>query len=272
MACLIPPGSFPRSATGSPQGSANNMLKVTPVRAFTDNYIWLIHSPRDAARVVAVDPGDAKPVERMLADRELALAGMLMTHHHGDHVGGVTELLQNRRFRSTDRPARPFPAIPNDCVKAIAPSSGAGSGIQVLDVPGHTAGHIAYVGHGARVLRRHAVQRRLRPPVRGHGGTNAHFAVQTGGAACRNFGVLRPRVHLEQFEIRPGGGARQFGGRGVPVPNAWNYGRRDEATIPSDIRQERNVNPFLRCDDETVKQAAEAMRAAGYRDNLKYSP
>ena len=61
------------------------MLQVTPVRAFTDNYIWLIHSPRDAHAVVAVDPGDAAPVERTLAERELTLCGLLLTHHHADH-------------------------------------------------------------------------------------------------------------------------------------------------------------------------------------------
>ena len=47
------------------------MLQVTPVRAFADNYIWLIHSPRDASQVVAVDPGDAAPVERALRERNL---------------------------------------------------------------------------------------------------------------------------------------------------------------------------------------------------------
>ena len=68
------------------------MLQVTPVRAFSDNYIWLIHSPRDASRVVAVDPGDADPVERTLVERNLSLAGVLITHHHFDHVGGVSGL------------------------------------------------------------------------------------------------------------------------------------------------------------------------------------
>src|SRR5690606_1434589 len=79
----------------APLGSGT-MLQVTPVRAFTDNYIWLIHSPADPARVVAVDPGDASPVERTLAERNLTLAGILITHHHGDHVGGVADLLRNR--------------------------------------------------------------------------------------------------------------------------------------------------------------------------------
>src|ERR1700755_457787 len=70
------------------------MLQVTPVPAFADNYIWLIHSPRDPRKVVAVDPGDAAPVEHILAERSLQLSGLLLTHHHNDHVGGVASLLR----------------------------------------------------------------------------------------------------------------------------------------------------------------------------------
>src|SRR5690606_21013782 len=70
------------------------MLQVTPVRAFTDNYIWLIHAPRAPRRVVVVDPGDAAPVQRALAAGGLELAGILLTHHHADHVGGVADLLR----------------------------------------------------------------------------------------------------------------------------------------------------------------------------------
>ena len=68
------------------------MLQVSPVRAFSDNYIWLIHAPADPSAVVAVDPGDARPVEAELARRGLSLRAILLTHHHGDHVGGVREL------------------------------------------------------------------------------------------------------------------------------------------------------------------------------------
>jgi len=70
------------------------MLQVTALRAFADNYIWLIHSPRDARQVLVIDPGDAAPVKRALAADQLELAGILLTHHHADHVGGVTELAE----------------------------------------------------------------------------------------------------------------------------------------------------------------------------------
>ena len=69
-------------------------LGVRPVRAFADNYIWLIESPRAPGRVVAVDPGDAAPVIAELERSGASLAAILLTHHHPDHIGGVPELLR----------------------------------------------------------------------------------------------------------------------------------------------------------------------------------
>ena len=68
------------------------MLQAHPVQAFSDNYIWLLEA--GAERAFVVDPGDAAPVLLALKARGLALAGILVTHHHPDHVGGVAELLR----------------------------------------------------------------------------------------------------------------------------------------------------------------------------------
>src|SRR5688572_19518456 len=131
-------------------GASRTMLHVTPVRAFTDNYIWLIHSPRDPKRVIVVDPGDAAPVERTLREGGLTLAGLLVTHHHHDHTGGVATLLPALRGpmyapASERTPGEPVRVRQGD----LAPFPELGLEFSVLDVPGHTAGHIAYVGHGA---------------------------------------------------------------------------------------------------------------------------
>src|SRR5918994_2554110 len=233
------------------------MLQVTPVRAFADNYIWLIHAPSDAKRVVAVDPGDAAPVERALEQLDLTLAGILLTHHHADHVGGVTGLLQNRRVPlygpgSERLPGEPTRLRQGDRVVLEE----LGLEFTALDIPGHTAGHIAYVGHGAlfcgdtlfsagcgrlfegtpeQMLRSLAKLASLPEDTLvycGHEYTvsNLKFvlAVEPGNAEAARY--------LEECSMKRA---------------------RDEATLPSSIRRERNVNPFLRCDQQTVKQAAE---------------
>ena len=235
------------------------MLQVTPVRAFTDNYIWLIHSPRDASRVVAVDPGDAKPVERALADRKLTLDGLLITHHHGDHVGGVAELLQNRRAIPVYGPANEtVPGHPQrlrEGDRALFPELGLT--FEVLDVPGHTAGHIAYVGHGAvfcgdtlfsagcgRLFEGTAEQM--------HDSLSklAALPAETSVYCAHEYTLSNLKFSLA---VQPDNEAAAS-----YLAHCRELRARDEATVPSDIRRERNVNPFLRCDDETVKHAAEA--------------
>ena len=66
------------------------MLTIEPIPAFSDNYIWLLH---DDTNAVVVDPGDAAPVLEALSERSLTLKGVLITHHHFDHVGGIAELV-----------------------------------------------------------------------------------------------------------------------------------------------------------------------------------
>ncbi|MBL8268503.1 hydroxyacylglutathione hydrolase [Steroidobacter sp.] len=238
------------------------MLQVTPVRAFTDNYIWLIHSPRDASRVLVVDPGDAKPVGRMLAERHLTLAGILITHHHSDHVGGVAELLRNRDSSAAIPVYGPAnETIPGDPTRLRegdhARFAELGLEFAVLDVPGHTAGHIAYVGHGAvfcgdtlfsagcgRLFEGTAEQM--------HSSLSklAALPAETLVYCAHEYTLSNLKFGLA---VAPGNQAAAS-----YFEKCQQLRARDQATIPSDIRQERNVNPFLRCDDETVKQAAEA--------------
>jgi hydroxyacylglutathione hydrolase len=122
------------------------MLRVSPVSAFRDNYIWLIHNDKDA---IAVDPGDAAPVEAFLKENGLALAAVLATHHHADHVGGVAKLIARRNIPVYGPQHEEIPTLTRRLTEGERIQiSELGLEFAVLDIPGHTAGHIAYVGHG----------------------------------------------------------------------------------------------------------------------------
>ena len=125
------------------------MFHVHPVAAFADNYLWVIHNNRHA---VLVDPGDAQPILDYLAAKHLTLTAILCTHHHADHVGGVEAILDFLQVRGKI----PVYGPASERIPARTHALGEGDRISlpelalsldVLDVPGHTAGHIAYLGH-----------------------------------------------------------------------------------------------------------------------------
>ena len=122
------------------------MIDVSAIPAFRDNYIWALHDDKNA---VVVDPGDAAPVLAFLQAKKLTLTTILVTHHHNDHIGGNRELLA--RF--------PVPVYgpAGEAIDTLTTRLKENDVItlpefdlsfNVLDIPGHTAGHIAYVGHG----------------------------------------------------------------------------------------------------------------------------
>src|SRR5580693_41356 len=233
-------------------------INVRPVRAFSDNYIWLIDSPRAHGRVVAVDPGDAEPVIAELQRSGASLAAILLTHHHPDHIGGVPELL--RRW------AVPVigPDDPRIAQRTLTVHEGRrcdlpdmGLSFEILQVPGHTLSHIAFWGH------------------------NALFCGDTlFSAGCgRMFEGTPTQMNASLIKLRnlpPQ--TRMYCGHEYTAANlrfaltvdpangaAIDYQQRvlslraqDQPTLPSTMDLETRVNPFLRCDDPKVAAAAAA--------------
>ncbi|MGA0018235.1 MAG: MBL fold metallo-hydrolase, partial [Burkholderiaceae bacterium] len=78
-------------------------MTLLPIPAFDDNYIWLLHNGQ---RAMVVDPGQAEPINQALHEQQLALDTILITHHHGDHIGGVAALLKNHPHAKVYAPAR----------------------------------------------------------------------------------------------------------------------------------------------------------------------
>jgi len=125
----------------------NSLTKVTAIKAFSDNYIWSIS---DSVNAAIVDPGDASVCIEYLEQNQLTLNSILITHHHPDHTGGIKELIdycQQKQWPLTvygpaneKIPSCDVKLTENDVVKLVDLNVS----LQVIDLPGHTAGHIAY--------------------------------------------------------------------------------------------------------------------------------
>ena len=235
-------------------------MELLALPAFTDNYIWLLH---DGSQALVVDPGEAAPVHAALDTHGLGLAAILVTHHHGDHVGGVDEL-RARLTGPVYGPAReriPEPFVP---LKASDRIAALGLDFEVFDVPGHTAGHIAYLHRPASDA-----------PLLFCGDTL--FSAGCG----RLFEGTPAQMHhsLSQLASLPGNtrvcctheytlsnlrfaAAVEPANRDIRSHADWCEAQRarDLPTLPSTIGHELRINPFLRCG---VAEVAASARAHG---------
>lgn len=125
------------------------MIDVSPIPAFDDNYIWLLTRAGHPGCAV-VDPGDEDPVIERLARAGLTLEAILVTHKHGDHVGGIRGLKARWPDAQVYGPAgEPIPTLQRRLREGDRVTlDGLGVGFDVIEVPGHTEGHIAYYGEG----------------------------------------------------------------------------------------------------------------------------
>jgi hydroxyacylglutathione hydrolase len=233
-------------------------LDVRPVRAFSDNYIWMIQSPLAQDCVVAVDPGDAAPVIAELHRSGSSLAAILLTHHHPDHIGGAAELLELGSVPVIGpidaRIALPIRTV-HDGERCDLPELGLS--FEILAVPGHTLSHIAFWGHGALFCgdtlfsagcgrmfegtpsQMNSSLNRLRGlPAEtrmfcGHEYTAANLAFALAVDPA-NRAALEHQAVVQRLRAA------------------------DAPTLPSPLSLEVRINPFLRCDDAAVRAAAEA--------------
>jgi hydroxyacylglutathione hydrolase len=233
------------------------MITIIPIPAFADNYIWTL---REGGNAVVVDPGDAKPVLDYLDREGLALTAILATHHHNDHVGGVPALVA-RYGVPVFGPARE--SIP-ERTRALGEGDeidvpGLPLHLRVMDIPGHTAGHIAYFGEVSGV------------PSVFCGDTL--FAVGCGRlfegtpqqmwTSLSSLAALPPdtRVYCgHEYTLANIRFALAVEPDSAPLweRQAREQAKRDrgEPTLPSTIGEERSTNPFLRAPIAEVRKAA----------------
>jgi hydroxyacylglutathione hydrolase len=123
------------------------VINIKPLKAYTDNYIWLLETNEE---VSVVDPGDAKPVQDYLRKTNKNLKDILITHHHFDHTAGVPEL-ENIISGSIYGPKDSYELIKEKVAQGDTISS-LGIKFQIIEVPGHTLDHIAFYSEEYNIL------------------------------------------------------------------------------------------------------------------------
>lgn len=233
------------------------MIEVTAIPALGDNYVWALNS--ENGDVIVVDPGEARPVIDHLDQRGQRLAGILVTHHHPDHVGGIGTLVARGNVPVWGPARERIPERTEGLNEGDRVSLDVldGLSLEVVDVPGHTAGHIAFYGGGmlfagdalfaggcgrlfegtpAQMRASLAKLRELPSDTRvycGHEYTQANLAFAS---------AVEPDNQAVNARYQAVCEARAAG----------------QITLPSELATELATNPFLRWDEPAVQRSAAA--------------
>ena len=235
------------------RNSADN-FSVTRIPAFSDNYLWLLDNGQSA---IAVDPGDAQVIIAELEAKQLQLDYILTTHHHADHIGGVTEL-QSRYNAKVIGPDSDYIPQVTQTVSDGEQINLLGLSIDVISVPGHTLDHIAYfiaspnpllfcgdtlfaggcgrLFEGTPAQMRHSLGKLRELPANtlvhcAHEYTQANLAFALA-VEPNNSDLIQRIATVDSLR------------------------KKQQATVPSLLSEELATNPFLRYDNADVVSAA----------------
>jgi len=232
------------------------MQYLTPVPAFDDNYIWAL-CQHDNSLCIIVDPGDANAVQQFLQQNNKTLAAILVTHHHQDHIGGLSQL--NALW-----PDAPIigPAAEQHRITALTQTVTEGDQVKipamkltfnVIELPGHTLGHIAYYSapvlfcgdtlfsagcgrlfEGTPQQMYHSLQKLAALPD----DTTIYCTHEYTLANLQFAAFVEPdNSDITQYQQ-------------LCIEKRHN----NQPTLPSSLALEKQVNPFLRCNNKTLQR------------------
>lgn len=243
-------------------------MKLVPLPAFQDNYLWVLH---DGQRALVVDPGDAQPVLDYLQQTGLQLEAILVTHHHQDHIGGLAAVREATGAKvfgpKRENIPGPLRALEQDDRIDVL-----GLPFRVIDVPGHTAGHIAY----------------FTPDVDGAPLLFCGDTLFSGGCGRLFEGTpAQMLASLDKLAALPAATrvcctheytlANLRFARAVEPANEdlARYQRecqalrdRGQPTLPATVGVEKRINPFLRTRQPSVVRAAQGYNGADAGDEV----
>lgn len=235
------------------------MLSVSAIPALKDNYIWALR--RDGHReAVVVDPGEAEPVLRWLDAQNAVLGAILVTHHHWDHTHGIHELRQRwpvavygpageqHPIEALSHPLRNGEHVSLDCLDAD---------FDVIDIPGHTLGHIALHGEGflfcGDTLFSAGCGRLFEgSPEQMHHSLMRLAQLPADTQVCCGHEYSEANLVFALTVEPDNADARQH------LTRVRELRRTEKPSLPSMLGLERSINPFLRCSEPAVVRAVSA--------------
>ncbi|MFL6694272.1 MAG: hydroxyacylglutathione hydrolase [Ramlibacter sp.] len=237
-------------------------MTLIPVPAFQDNYLWVLH---DGQRALVVDPGDAQPVSDLLRRDGLQLDTILVTHHHADHVGGVDRLRNETGARviGTGRERIPGPlqkVVGGDEVEVL------GIRFRVIDVPGHTAGHIAFFAEdvdgrpllfcGDTLFSGGCGRLFEGTPAQMLASLDALSALPASTRVCCAHEYTLSNLRFARAVDPTNQALLQY------QHQCESLRQRGQPTLPAVLGEELRINPFLRARQPEVARAAQAFNGA----------
>ena len=234
--------------------------EISRIPAFDDNYIWFIHGlPEKHAeqQIIIVDPGDADPVIQSIEQNNYVPQAIFITHHHGDHTGGISRLVEKYQLpvygpanEQISHLTQPLSEKQTISFQAM------GLSFEILDVPGHTRGHIAYLGHqllfigdtlfaggcgrlfeGTAEQMHHSLSKLL--------SLDNNTMVYCAHEYTQDNLIFAQRVEPDNEKLLQ------------RIKDTEQLRKQHLSTVPSTLELEKQTNPFLRFDIEAVRLAAE---------------
>jgi len=238
------------------------MLHIHTIPAFLDNYFWLIQPDTQLADVYILDPGAAQPVLDYLEQYKLALKGILLTHHHHDHIDGACDLQKYFNVPIFGPDSTRIPQVTHHLYDGNELQLGKHTA-KIVSLPGHTLDHIAYL-----------IETANKPPLLFSGDTL--FAVGCGrlfdGTAQLLYQALQKIAALPDDTLIYGGHEYTLANikfaltiepenADLKAREVVEKRKREQgiATLPTELGAEKRTNPFLRCHLNSVRTSVERL-------------
>ena len=228
------------------------MLSVEPIKAYEDNYIWLVSTNEGS---IVIDPGESENIQKLIDNKNINLKGILITHHHYDHTNGIDNLLKKNKLEVFG-PENNINGI-NNRVSNKDKISIIGLEFEVISMPGHTLDHIGFYSYNNN------------NPILFCGDTL--FAGGCGrifeGTYEQMFDALKKISKLpnstsiycgHEYTLSNLKFAIEVDNNNNDLKNEYNNVLKkvgsDIPTLPTTLKKELKINPFLKCDDLSIQK------------------